>query len=179
MDTLNIEQERREFEEAFAGSVEDYDLMFLERNSEGDYAFQSERSAWQMWLFAKQAALDKAATAPQGQPAKAVVPEGWKLVPVRPTRAMLIAADYCRFEGEYEWAAMLAAAPTAPALPATDTASADINAEEVRDAALEEAATTCEMQDRVGYEWVRDSVWDNVLKRGASAIRSLKTGVKT
>jgi hypothetical protein len=43
-----------------------------------------------------------------------------------------------------------------------------------RDAVLEEAARCAEVQNRVGYEWVKDSVWDNIIKRVPAAIRALK-----
>ncbi|NYE62224.1 hypothetical protein FHW58_003439 [Duganella sp. 1224] len=43
-----------------------------------------------------------------------------------------------------------------------------------RNSVLEEAAIEAERQDRTGREWVRDSVWDNIIKRVPAAIRALK-----
>ena len=56
-------------------------------------------------------------------PAAPAAPNGWKLVPVKPTIAMLLAGDHARISTEHQtkpqaaYAAMLAAAPQAPAAP--------------------------------------------------------------
>ncbi|WP_309628183.1 hypothetical protein [Brevundimonas sp.] len=42
------------------------------------------------------------------------------------------------------------------------------------DEVIEQCAAAAEMQDRTGYEWVRDSLWDNILKRAGAAVRALK-----
>ncbi|MFC5346294.1 hypothetical protein ACETK8_15920 [Brevundimonas staleyi] len=42
------------------------------------------------------------------------------------------------------------------------------------DEVIEQCAVAAEMQDRTGYEWVRDSLWDNILKRAGAAVRALK-----
>lgn len=42
------------------------------------------------------------------------IPDGWKLVPIRPTRDMLVEAGFKRGEGEEQWHAMLAASPPPP-----------------------------------------------------------------
>lgn len=47
---------------------------------------------------------------------------------------------------------------------------------EWRNELVERCAIAAEMQDRVGYEWVRDSIWDNFMKRGGAAVRLLKVG---
>lgn len=42
------------------------------------------------------------------------VPEGWKLVPIEPTSAMLLAGDTEEYNADIWWSLMLDAAPTAP-----------------------------------------------------------------
>jgi hypothetical protein len=44
-----------------------------------------------------------------------------------------------------------------------------------RDAILEEAAVCAEQQNRVGREWVKDSLWDAIIRRVPEAIRRLKS----
>lgn len=66
-------------------------------------------------------------------PAAPAAPNGWKLVPVKPTIAMLLAGDHARISTEHQtkpqaaYAAMLAAAPQAPAAPSEGLA-ADVEA---------------------------------------------------
>ncbi|WP_418514773.1 hypothetical protein [Delftia sp. PS-11] len=73
-------------------------------------------------LDAANAALEPAAPALEA-PAAPAAPNGWKLVPVNPTIAMLLAGDHARISTEHQtkpqaaYAAMLAAAPQAPAAP--------------------------------------------------------------
>ena len=43
-----------------------------------------------------------------------------------------------------------------------------------RNAVIEECAQAAEAQDRTGREWVRDSLWDNILKRAGQNVRALK-----
>jgi hypothetical protein len=38
---------------------------------------------------------------------------------------------------------------------------------------IEACAVAAEAQDRVGLEWVRDSLWDVILKRAGSNVRAL------
>lgn len=91
----------------------------------GEYLDGEPRFAWEAW----QAAI-----------ASRAVPEGWQLVPIRPTPEMIAAADAGDIDyshryygnssgpvlqqaGEDHWVAMLAAAPTPPiaALAAKET----------------------------------------------------------
>lgn len=44
-----------------------------------------------------------------------------------------------------------------------------------RNALIEECAVAAEAQDRTGREWVRDSLWDAILKRAGRNVRALKT----
>jgi outer membrane murein-binding lipoprotein Lpp len=44
-----------------------------------------------------------------------------------------------------------------------------------RDDVIEECAVAARQIDRINYEWVRDSLWDNVTARAAAAVRRLKT----
>jgi hypothetical protein len=48
-----------------------------------------------------------------------------------------------------------------------------------RDAILEEAAVCAEQQNRVGREWVKDSLWDAIIQRVPEAIRRLKSAAPT
>lgn len=41
-------------------------------------------------------------------------------------------------------------------------------------ALIEECAQAAEQQDRTGYEWVRDSLWANILRRAGANVRKLK-----
>lgn len=43
-----------------------------------------------------------------------------------------------------------------------------------RDELIEQCAVAAEAQDRVGREWVRDSLWFNILKRAGDNVRALK-----
>jgi len=45
---------------------------------------------------------------------------------------------------------------------------------EERNALIEECAKAAEAQDRVGREWVPDSLWHNILKRAGANVRALK-----
>lgn len=40
---------------------------------------------------------------------------------------------------------------------------------------IEQCAVAAEQQDRIGYEWVRESLWTNILKRAGNNVRLLKT----
>lgn len=42
-----------------------------------------------------------------------------------------------------------------------------------REAIIEECAVAAEQQDRVGYEWVRDSLWHVILQRAGANVRAL------
>lgn len=44
-----------------------------------------------------------------------------------------------------------------------------------RDAVIEECAKAAEALDRIGYEWVRDSLWDRIALETAARIRTLKS----
>jgi hypothetical protein len=46
-----------------------------------------------------------------------------------------------------------------------------------RNAVLEEAAVCAERQNRVGREWVRDSLWDAIIRRVPDAIRKMKSPI--
>lgn len=46
---------------------------------------------------------------------------------------------------------------------------------EERNALIEECVKAAEAQDRVGREWVADSLWHNILKRAGANVRALKT----
>lgn len=43
-----------------------------------------------------------------------------------------------------------------------------------RDAIVETCAQAAEAQDRIGREWVRDSLWAQILKRAGDNVRALK-----
>jgi hypothetical protein len=43
-----------------------------------------------------------------------------------------------------------------------------------RNAIIEECAVAAEAQDRIGREWVADSLWDVVMKRAGANVRALK-----
>lgn len=47
--------------------------------------------------------------------------------------------------------------------------------EEERNALIEECAVAAEQQDRIGYEWVGNSLWANILRRAGQNVRKLKT----
>ncbi|WON87480.1 hypothetical protein [Delftia sp. UGAL515B_04] len=81
----------------------------------------------------------RAAAAPALEaPAAPAAPNGWKLVPVKPTIAMLLAGDHARISTEHQtkpqaaYAAMLAAAPQAPAAPSGEVISANCEFATVR-----------------------------------------------
>lgn len=42
-----------------------------------------------------------------------------------------------------------------------------------RDQIIQACATAAEAQDRIGYEWVRDSLWAQILKRAGDNVRAL------
>lgn len=44
-----------------------------------------------------------------------------------------------------------------------------------RNALIEECAVAAEQQDRIGYEWVGNSLWANILRRAGANVRKLKT----
>lgn len=44
-----------------------------------------------------------------------------------------------------------------------------------RNALIEECAVAAEAQDRIGREWVLDSLWDAICKRAGNNVRLLKT----
>lgn len=43
-----------------------------------------------------------------------------------------------------------------------------------RNVLIEECAVAAAQQDRAGHEWVRDSLWANILKRAGDNVRLLK-----
>lgn len=43
-----------------------------------------------------------------------------------------------------------------------------------RDEIIEQCALAAEQQDREGYEWVRDSLWQKILQRAGANVRKLK-----
>lgn len=45
----------------------------------------------------------------------------------------------------------------------------------VRNETIAECAIAARQIDRVGYEWVKDSLWDNITGRASDAVRNLKT----
>lgn len=45
---------------------------------------------------------------------------------------------------------------------------------EERNALIEECAKAAEAQDREGHEWVRGSLWANILRRAGVNVRRLK-----
>lgn len=46
---------------------------------------------------------------------------------------------------------------------------------EERNAVIEECAQAARLADRVGREWVQDSLWDKITERAAEAVRKLKS----
>lgn len=42
---------------------------------------------------------------------------------------------------------------------------------------IEECAIAAEQQDRAGREWVRESLWHNILRRAGANVRALKGGL--
>lgn len=92
-----------------------WSISFLDL--EGGYGHVGKYSAWQAWRQA--IAHDRA-----NQPAASGVPEGWRLVPIEPTQAMIDAVVENSFLHESrekfeiitrsDWRDMLAAAPEAP-----------------------------------------------------------------
>lgn len=123
------------------------------------------------------------ATKPAAAPG---VPEGFVIVPKLPTEEMIAASmapaiydgtthTLARRGNLGVWSKMIAAAPA----PAASTIGAAQTADQVREQALEEAALAAEAQNRVGYEWVKDSLWDNIIKRVPAAIRALKRPATT
>lgn len=44
-----------------------------------------------------------------------------------------------------------------------------------RDAVIEECAIAARQADRIGYEWVMNSLWDTITLRAANTVRALKT----
>jgi hypothetical protein len=44
---------------------------------------------------------------------------------------------------------------------------------------IEACAIAAEGQDRTGYEWVRESLWDNILARAGANVRALAEGFDT
>jgi hypothetical protein len=51
-----------------------------------------------------------------------------------------------------------------------------IAADDAADAIIEQCAVAAEAQDRTGREWVKDSLWDAVMKRAGQNVRALKRG---
>lgn len=47
-----------------------------------------------------------------------------------------------------------------------------------RDDLIEQCAVAAEATARVGWEWVRDSLWAKILKRAGDNVRALKAGAK-
>jgi hypothetical protein len=47
-------------------------------------------------------------------------------------------------------------------------------AEEAADQIIEACAVAAEQQDRTGREWVKDSLWHNILNRAGASVRALK-----
>jgi hypothetical protein len=39
---------------------------------------------------------------------------------------------------------------------------------------IEECAQAARQVDRTGHEWVKNSLWDNIMARAATAVRALK-----
>lgn len=44
-----------------------------------------------------------------------------------------------------------------------------------RNSIIEQCAVAAEAQDRIGHEWVADSLWANILKRAGQNVRALQT----
>lgn len=63
--------------------------------------------------------------------------------------------------------------PQPSSFPPQPTAGAGKDDAE-RDAIIEACAVAAEAVDRIGHEWVRDSLWATVLKRAGDNVRALK-----
>ncbi len=59
-------------------------------------------------------------------------------------------------------------------LSLSEVAWLDAKLTSARNAVIEECAVLAEQQNRTGYEWVRDSLWDSIIKRVPAALRALK-----
>ena len=96
---------REEFEAWYEGHCAPLESDWFKRDSDfpDDYDYFPAQEAWSGWK-ASRAALSENHSPDS---AKMVVPEGWQLVPVEPTSAMLIAAGATI----PRYRAMLAAAP--------------------------------------------------------------------
>ena len=110
-----VHDERAAFEsfmaERFGDCIEDRRQV---KNGDGEYMAWDMQVAWIVWQ--RRAAMLNA-----GPVTEATVPDGWKLVPVEPTEAMLNDADaYRAITLKDIWSALLAAAPAAPAAPDND-----------------------------------------------------------
>lgn len=44
-----------------------------------------------------------------------------------------------------------------------------------RNELIEECAVAAEQRDRIGIEWVADSLWANILRRAGASVRKLKS----
>lgn len=62
-----------------------------------------------------------------------------------------------------------------PAMPDFVSRARTSAAGSTRDDVIEECAQAARMIDRVGHEWVQDSLWDNITQRAAAAVRKLKS----
>lgn len=90
----SIDQEREAFEAGLH-------VQSRRRNEVGDYVLPSIQDRWEGWQARASV-----------QPAGGAVPEGWKLVPIKPTAEM---KAVCRVAGKTQvWADMIAASPAAP-----------------------------------------------------------------
>ena len=135
-ETLRVLEHALSQPAAVAGPANDLEELamlnkLIELGAKASYAHAKSNSddgpagtaAYVQWqeLRAEMGELIRAHVAPALEaPAAPTAPDGWKLVPVEPTREMLDC--YVREGGRFhsaraDWAAMLAAAPQAPAAP--------------------------------------------------------------
>ena len=104
---------REEFEAWYEGHCAPLESDWFKRDSDfpDDYDYFPAQEAWSGWK-ASRAALSENHFP---DAAKMVVPEGWQLVPVEPTEAMISSViDAGTFDEDdvaYFWDSMLAAAP--------------------------------------------------------------------
>ena len=63
--------------------------------------------------------------------------------------------------------------PPSPSFPPSPSVGAGRDEAE-RDAIIEACAVAASGIDRIGYEWIRDSLWDVILRRAGDNVRALK-----
>lgn len=86
-----------------------------------------------------------------------------------------IAAAVKAMQASKAWPAVFAAgAARVLAEAALGAAERVRGSDAYREDLIEQCAQAAAMQDRVGYEWVKDSLWATLCKRSAAAVRKLK-----